>query len=140
MLPSKMSWMDTSADRTPVNPLVLVWLSWTLGPVGLVYSAATNDGEPDCCLAFLLVGGHGAAVLLTIAMMGSQKRFARVPEFWFMLTYWVPLAGFVLAMATDWLDVLGRPCLLTSLAWVVLVPAAGVVRLLRMLWRAQSHG
>lgn len=122
------------ANGTPdawSRPLLVAWVSWLLGPAGFVFCAMLNDGRPDCFLASVAVAGHGAALILTVAMAGSA-RFRRLPEFWCMLTYWVPLAFMFLAMAIDSFQ-LGRGSMHTVMSWAALVPLAALVRLARLL-------
>lgn len=121
-----------------VNPLLLVWSSWVLGPACFALCSALNDGEPDCLLAFLAIVGHGTAVLLTVVMTASA-RFRRLPEYWLVLGYWIPLAGFFLSIALESFP-LGRASIPTVLGWVALVPLAGAVRLVLMLRRVGSSG
>ena len=132
-----------------MKPLMHAWLSWVLGPVGFVYCAESNDGDPDCWLAFVAVVGHAVALVLTLAMARSWSRFGRLPEFWLMLTYWIPLAGFFLsllfAVGTGIEPQLGsvsigRICILTTMAWVAWIPLVGFARLVFVAWRVATAG
>lgn len=126
-------WMDSRSviPLTASKALLLVWVAWVLGPACFVFCSARNDGEPDCLLALVAVVGHGSAVLLTVVMT-ALARVRRLPEYWFMLSYWVPLAGLFLGMSIE-SSQLVRASLFTVLGWAALIPLAGVVRLIRLL-------
>lgn len=128
------------ADVVPgaaAMPLLIVWVSWILGPACFALCAALNDGEPNCLLALLAVVGHGTAVALTL-MMTASARFRRLPEYWLMIIYWVPLACLFLSMRIESFP-LARASMFTILGWVTVVPFAGAVRLILMLRRVASR-
>ncbi len=127
----------------PPSPLLAIWLAWLVGPASLGASFLFCLARPELCydapnlgLACLLVVTHLGTGLATLAMLMVRGEYRRVPEFWILFAYWVPLAGWLspLVLAPGALHTGARFaqfCMFAAVAVVAAMPAAGLVRLLR---------
>jgi hypothetical protein len=115
------------------------WIVWAMGPGLLLATFLCVKAFPDSRrefsgLAPLLLFGHAASALMTMGMLISHGRFRRVPEMWFLVAYWLPIALGI----GSWLSPLRNrgssseflvACFLAAMILAPVFPIVGGVRL-----------
>ena len=135
------------------QPLLAIWLTWLVGPASFGTSFWLCKARPELCndppnmlLGLLLMATHLGAGGATLAMLLTGGRYRRVPEFWLLCAYWIPLTGFLLlaflrGASEDRgksLDGLMHACMVATVAFVAALPLAAIARRVIALHRSPT--